>query len=189
MADWLVGDEHTIPELLGQRLSDDPDGEYLDIAGTAFTGRAIAHAGWRLANAFADLGLEPGARVASLIENSPEAMLFWWGAVLGGGIAVPVNTAYKGDYLRHQLADSGSAMVVVQADLADRIATVAAELPDLRHVIVIGTADDDLRAQLSDGGRLGVHDWGDLLGAAADEPHVTIRPSDLGTFIYTGGTT
>jgi crotonobetaine/carnitine-CoA ligase len=189
MSDWTADEQHTIPELLGRRLSDDPDGEYLDIGGTTFTGRAIADAGWRLVNAFAELGIAPGDRVASLIENSPEAMLFWWGAVLGGAVAVPVNTAYKGDYLRHQLADSGSSMVVVQADLADRVASVVGDLPDLRHVVVLDALPDELRARLTAGGRVGVHVWADLLDAAPDEPKVTVRPSDLGTFIYTGGTT
>ena len=30
-----------------------------------------------------------------------EAVLAWWGIVLAGAVAVPVNTAYKGEYLRH----------------------------------------------------------------------------------------
>jgi crotonobetaine/carnitine-CoA ligase len=189
MADWSAEAEHTIPELLGRRLSDAPDADYLDIGGEQFTGRQVADTGWRLANAFAELGIERGGRVASLVENSAEAMLFWWGAVLGGRVAVPVNTAYKGEYLRHQLADSGAASVVVQADLADRIAGVVDDLPALRHVVVIGALDDDGRGRLSAGGRVGVHTWDELLGASNEEQVVDIRPRDLGTFIYTGGTT
>ena len=42
-------------------------------------------------------------------------MLAWWGIVRGGAVAVPINTAYKGDYLRHQLADSGSTVLIVEA--------------------------------------------------------------------------
>ncbi len=45
-------------------------------------------------------GCEPGDRVATLIENSPEATLAWWGILTAGAVAVPVNTAYKGSYLR-----------------------------------------------------------------------------------------
>ena len=37
-----------------------------------------------LANALADLGVRPGDRVATLVENSAEAMLAWWGIVRGG---------------------------------------------------------------------------------------------------------
>jgi crotonobetaine/carnitine-CoA ligase len=175
---------HTIPQLLAGRLSDDPDGGYLDICGTPLTAREVADAGWRLANAFADLGVRPGDRVASLIENSPEASLFWWGSVLGGAIAVPVNTAYKGEYLRHQLRDSGASVLVVQADLVERVAAIAEGLPDLRHLVVIGDgAAPSLPPAVT------AHTWQAVLTAPADEPTVAIRPSDLGTFIYTGGTT
>jgi crotonobetaine/carnitine-CoA ligase len=188
---WQTGDEHTIPELLAGRLSDDPDGGYLDICGSAFTARQIADAGWRLANAFASIGVRPGDRVAALVENSPEAMLFWWGVVLGGAIAVPVNTAYKGDFLRHQLADSGASVLVVQADLIDRVAAVADGLPDLRHLVVIDTPDRDEPTPPVSGAAMGlsVYGWDEMLTAAAHEPSVSIRPGDLGTFIYTGGTT
>jgi carnitine-CoA ligase len=203
---WDRTDEHTIPELLAARLGDDPDGAYLDICGTPLSARQVADHGWRLANAFAQLGVRPGDRVASLVENSVEAMVFWWGAVLGGAIAVPVNTAYKGEYLRHQLADSGARVVVVQTDLLDRLAAVAGDLPDLAHVVAVASTDptgggarggdssadgETARSRGLDVGLAGcaTHRWEDLLGAAADEPDVRIRPGDLGTFIYTGGTT
>ena len=98
---WTSETQHTIPSLLEARLSSDPDGEYLDVCGTTFTARQVDDTACRLANALAELGVRPGDRVATLVENSPEAMLAWWGAVRGGHVAVPVNTAYKGQYLRH----------------------------------------------------------------------------------------
>jgi crotonobetaine/carnitine-CoA ligase len=111
----------------------------------------------------------PGDRVATLVENSPEAMLAWWGIVLAGAVAVPINTAYKGEYLRHQLADSGSTVLLVEPDLLDRVDRVRGDLPGLTHVV--------------DTGR-----WGELLDAEA-APWPSVRPSDLATFVYTGGTT
>jgi crotonobetaine/carnitine-CoA ligase len=179
---WSTGDQHTIPELLHGRLSEEPDSPYLDICGTTFTGREIADRGWRLANALAALGVGRGDRVSSLIESSPEAMLYWWGAVLGGAIAVPVNTAFKGEYLRHQLADSGSKVLFVQGDMASRVATVAPGLDALEHVVVVGDPDAEITG-------VKVHRWDDLLSAPADEPKLDLKPGDLGTFIYTGGTT
>src|SRR5207245_8113468 len=38
-------------------------------------------------------------------------------------------------------------------------------------------------------GGLTGHGWSDLLSADATDPEVSRRPSDLATFIYTGGTT
>lgn len=172
----------TIPQILDERLEAAPDEPYLDVCGTSFTAAEVADRGWRLAAGLRALGVRPGDRVASLIENSPEAMLFWWGTVLGGAIAVPINTAYKGDYLRHQLVDSGTSVLVVQGDLASRAAGVVDTIEGLDHVVVIGEPDAELAG-------VEVHRWDDLLASDAARPDVAIRPADLGTFIYTGGTT
>jgi carnitine-CoA ligase len=169
---WAPGEQHTVVELLERRLASDPDGPYLDACGVASTAAEVASTANRLANAYAGLGLVPGDRVATLIENSSEAMLAWWGAVRGGFVAVPINTAYKGEYLRHQLADSGSRVLVVEPDLADRADRVVGEVPSLERVVVIGSPE-----------------WEELLSAPETPPSVDIRPSDLATFVYTGGTT
>jgi crotonobetaine/carnitine-CoA ligase len=119
--------------------------------------------------------------VATLLENSIEAALAWWGIVTAGAVAVPVNTAYKGEYLRHQLADSGSRVLVVASDFVDRAEQVVPDLPELTHVVVVGGPPPDLAAAT-------VHSWSDLLSSDPIPP-VPVRPSDLATFVYTGGTT
>jgi crotonobetaine/carnitine-CoA ligase len=178
---WISGSQQTVIGLLERRLEADPHGEYLDVCGTTVTAAEVASTANRLANALTDLGVRTGDRVATLVENSAEAMLAWWGVVRRGAVAVPVNTAYKGEYLRHQLADSGSRVLVVEAALADRAERVVEQIPDLDHVIVIGDAH----------GLPGVttHTWDAVLGSDDAPPAVDIRPADLATFIYTGGTT
>ena len=174
----------TLRTLIERRVEEDPDGEYLDVCGTKLSAREVYRTANRLANALAQLGVAPGDRVATLVENSPEAMLSWWGAVQAGAIAVPINTAYKGEYLRHQLADSGSTVLVVEAGLADRAARVVEQVDELDHVVVIG----DAAAQPSELSG-SVHRWDDLLTADDALPLVTRSPADLATFVYTGGTT
>ena len=169
---WLNGERRTVTALLDARLEHDPDSEYLDVCGSGFTAGQVNDAANRIANGLAALGVKPGDRIASLIENSPAAMLSWWGTVRGGAIAVPINTAYKGQYLRHQLADSGTRIVLVGSDYADRVHAVAGELPDLEHIVVVDTDD-----------------WKALLDASDRRPSASIAPADLATFVYTGGTT
>lgn len=183
MADevWISGAQRTVLDLLEQRLEADPHGEYLDVCGTKLTAREVGDAAGRLAGALSSLGVQHGDRVATLIENSPGAVLAWWGIVRGGAVAVPVNTAYKGEYLRHQLRDSGSKVLVVEASLADRAEAVADDVGDLSHVVVIGGAGLSVRTA--------VHRWEDLLASSADPREVAVGPADLATFIYTGGTT
>jgi crotonobetaine/carnitine-CoA ligase len=178
---WISGEQQTVNGLLDRRLADDPHGEYLDVCGTKLSAAEVASAANRLANTLAAMGVRPGDRVATLVENSAEAMLAWWGIVRGGAVAVPINTAYKGEYLRHQLTDSGSRVLIVEASLADRVARISQDTPALEHVVVIGGAAEPPGVT--------VHTWDDALGSDDAEPGVSVRPADLATFIYTGGTT
>jgi crotonobetaine/carnitine-CoA ligase len=179
---WASGEQSTVPALFDHRLEDDPDSEYLDVAGTKLTARQVMDSSACLGGALAELGTAQGDRVATLIENSAPAFLSWVGTVCHGRVAVPINTAYKGAYLRHQLADSGSRVVFVEADLYPRVADIAGDVPDLSHVVVVGGTTPRLPGVL-------VHSWDELLSARLSAPSVAVRPSDLGTFIYTGGTT
>jgi crotonobetaine/carnitine-CoA ligase len=178
---WMSGEQSTVLALLDRRLEADPDGEYLDVCGTKLTAAEVASTAYRIAASLRDFGVRPGDRVATLIENSAESALAWWGVVCAGAIAVPVNTAYKGEYLRHQLHDSGSRVLFVEADLADRAAAVVDDLDALHHVVTIGTRGAVANAT--------THAWDDVLTTDAARPDVEVRPSDLATFIYTGGTT
>jgi carnitine-CoA ligase len=178
---WISGEQQTVLGLLEQRLESDPDAEYLDVCGTKTTAAEVADTANRLANALAGLGVAPGDRVATLIENSAEAMLAWWGIVRSGGVAVPINTAYKGEYLRHQLTDSGSHVLIVEESLLDRAVQVTSSVDTLDHVIVVGSAAEVPGARS--------HTWDEVLGADNAPPDVQVRPADLATFIYTGGTT
>jgi carnitine-CoA ligase len=181
-AGWISDDERTVVDLLHARLESDPDGPYLDVTGTPATAAEVADVAGRLAGALIALAVAPGDRVATLIENSPEAMVSWWGVVLAGAVAVPINTAYKGEYLRHQLQDSGSRVLIVEASLVERAAPVVPRVDGLDHVVVVGGTPDPLAGAT-------VHGWDDLLAGAEAPPPPPVRPSSLATFVYTGGTT
>ena len=170
---------------LQQRLDDDPDGPYLDFDGDSWTACEVDAAASALAGAFVDLGVVRGDRVATLIENRVEQVISFFAALRLGAIQVPINTAYKGDFLRHVLADCGARVIVMQHDLADRVGAIAREAtPSLEAAVVVGetsAADLGLRT-LS---------WQDALdaGTAVAVPEVSIGPADLACFIYTAGTT
>jgi carnitine-CoA ligase len=150
----------------------------------------------RFGGALHALGTQQHDRVATLLENSPVALLAWAGTVCAGRISVPVNTAYKGEYLSHQLTDSGARVLVVAASLLPRVVAIAEQTPNLEHVIVVDDADDEEQPE-DDGiaeettavGRATVHRWDEILAGDLSAPAVDIDPADLGTFIYTGGTT
>jgi crotonobetaine/carnitine-CoA ligase len=105
---WSSESQTTIASLYEERLHSDPSSEYLDVCGTKLTAADVVTDGWCVSTVLDEIGLAPQDRVATILENSPAAVTAWAGIVLGGHIAVPVNTAYKGYYLRHQLEDCGA---------------------------------------------------------------------------------
>jgi crotonobetaine/carnitine-CoA ligase len=168
-------------------LASDPDGPYLDFEGDAWSARRMAEAAGRLAGAWRGFGIMRGDRVATLLENRPEQVVTFFAAAFLGAVQVPINTAYKGEFLRHVLVDSGARIVVVQDDLADRIALVVGpETPDLEHTVVVGDAG-------SMPSTLEVSSWSDALDAGAAAPidvdDGVVGPGDFACFIYTAGTT
>ena len=175
----------TVLEALRGRLDSDPHGPYLDFEGDGYSAARMDADSDRLAHALAARGVGRGDRVATLLENSPEQVVSFFAALKLGAIQVPINTAYKGEFLRHVLADSGAKVVAVQGDFAGRVAEVAgAELPELAHAFVTGKSDEVIDT-------VPVVDWADALAEAGDGALAAagVGPGDLACFIYTAGTT
>lgn len=185
MRDWVDAEQQTLLDLLDRRLSLDPDGAFLDCCGTPFTAAELDRSANRVANALAELGVRHGSTVATILENGPAAVLAWFAIHKLGAISVPVNTALKGPLLRHQLTDADTAVVIVQEDLAARPVEVLDSIESVRHLVVVGDPAEPAQSGI----KAKVHAWQDLLGADDAPPGVLVRPADLGTIVYTGGTT
>jgi carnitine-CoA ligase len=180
----------TVLAALAERLSADADGPYLDFSSPGesvkLTAREMDRESNRLAHTLREIGVEHGDRVATLLENRAEQVVTFFAALKLGAVQVPINTAYKGEFLRHQLADSGAKVFVVQGDFASRAVEVVGDeaTPELTHCITVDPPDAviDARPTVS---------WQDALLAGSDAPvaDVAVRPSDLACFIYTAGTT
>jgi crotonobetaine/carnitine-CoA ligase len=70
----------------------------------------------------------------------------------------------------------------VHGDFAARVAAVASQVESLEHVIVVGDPDADITGAK-------VHRWDDVLALEPCAPDLSVRPADVATFVYTGGTT
>src|SRR5207248_1992235 len=90
----------TVLEALSRRLAADPDDPYLDFEGDEYSARRMEAESNRLAHALGELGVGKGDRVATLLENGPAQVVSFFAALKLGAVQVPVNTAYKGDFLR-----------------------------------------------------------------------------------------
>ncbi|MQA27734.1 MAG: AMP-binding protein, partial [Micromonosporaceae bacterium] len=102
-------------------------------------------------------GLAPGDRVAIALPNVPDFAHSYFGVLRAGLAAVPVNPGYRAPELAHVLADSGAALLISSAEVAQEVATVRDALPALQRVHVPGgAAHAEALDQLIAAGRDGV---------------------------------
>jgi crotonobetaine/carnitine-CoA ligase len=93
------------------------------------------------ARAFAELGVRRGDTVAFMMGTCPDWIWLTLGLNKLGAIWVPTNVDYKGQWLRESFEDSGSKLLVADAERFGRIAELGG-IP-FEHVVVRGDADGD----------------------------------------------
>src|SRR5690554_8223862 len=89
----------------------------------------------RLANGLSQLGVRKGQTVVTILDNSADAVFTWLAINKLGAVSVPVNTALKGEYLRHQVSDANAAVIIAESDYAERVAAIAAKLSSLESLV------------------------------------------------------
>lgn len=138
----------------------------------------------RLGAGFRRLGLDRGAPVALVLDNSLDAVHAWTALGLQGMVEVPVNTAYVGRFLTHVLNDSGAQMAVVEDRYLERIAAVADDLTSLRTLVVRGSAEPSPALRR----RFRIVPLADLDDGTSASP-VRSDAGDVHAIMYTSGTT
>jgi crotonobetaine/carnitine-CoA ligase len=132
----------------------------------------------RIARGLRGLGIEPRDRVAVMCDNRLEYLLALFGIARAGAAEVAVNTAFKGQILRHVLGHSDAVAIFVQAEYLPLVEAERAELPALRLVIVIGDHGDAGE---------GAATFAGLDGEDGEMP--VVRAADVAAIGYTSGTT
>jgi long-chain acyl-CoA synthetase len=118
-----------------------------------------------------EFGLDQGDRVAIFMSNRPEYLEVLFGIWHAGCIAVPVNARLHRDELAFILEDSGTSVIVTDADHFDDVTSLLDEVAGLRTVVVAPGAQ-----------------W-DQLTMSSPAPLVDRGPEDAAWLFYTSGTT
>jgi acetoacetyl-CoA synthetase len=149
----------------------------------------------RLQQALADCGVTAGTRVGAILLNTPDSIMAMLGATSLGGVWTSVSPDFGASGILDRLSQAepeilfavdGYTFAGKRYDVRDKIAEVAAALPTLRKIIVVGTdGAPDI------GAIPGAQSWGDFLEPHAPAPMAYTRlPFDHPLFIlYTSGTT
>ncbi|WP_018988708.1 benzoate-CoA ligase family protein [Aromatoleum toluclasticum] len=133
----------------------------------------------RTGNAMKARGVGRGERVLFLMDDSPEMVAGYLGAMRIGAVAVALNVRLAPRDVRYVIEDSACRLLFVDAEFAQLYQEIAAELADPPQVVVRGTAP-----------RVGGVPLDDFVAGQPDtlasEP---AAPDDVAFWVYSSGTT
>ena len=165
------------------------DKTFLVYEGERATFEAFARAAVVFAHELQTLGVAKGDRVAIGMRNLPEWPAAFFGAMLAGAIAVPLNAWSTGPELEYILNDSGARLAVLDAERFERLKPHFDACPALRSILVSRATGDlnDRRAESWEAMIGRTSDWANLPLLAL--PAIELLPDDEATIFYTSGTT
>lgn len=172
--------QSSVEQLIRQRFAEAPDDVWLKFNDEQYTWRDVISWSQRVANGLLHRGVKPGDSVGLMGNNKPAFLWTYFGVLLIGANAVPLNRWQRGPALEHMLKDSGATALVFDDDLRDVLIEVRRACPALRNLITFdGTPGEGIEASFAD------------LAAGADrEPDVVVsKPSGAVGIMYTSGTT
>lgn len=116
-------------------------------------------------------GVQPGDRVALLLENRTEFAVAYFGTLRRGAIVVPLNTGSTADELAHVVAEVDPVAIFAEVSLRPMLQEVA---PPTVRVLMLGSSD-----------------WSKLISAGrkqkVEQPQVD--QSDVAVLLFTAGST
>ncbi|MCX7003096.1 MAG: AMP-binding protein [bacterium] len=136
-----------------------------------------------MAALLARLGVQPGDRVALIMDRVPECYVAFLAVLKLGAIVQPLFSAFGDDALRVRLDDAHTAVVITQRKYLLKMRRVASAVASLRHTIITdAVATDALRSS-------------EMAFAALTAPQVdafaayAATPATPSVLHYTSGTT
>ena len=177
----------SIKQMFNSCAEKNPDRDYLIINDLRLPYGLVNMMARKAANALVTLGVKKGDRVGIMSPNVPQYVIAFQACAKLGAIVVPINPLAAGPEVSHYIKDSGAETVIVLAAFArGPIDVLKAGNTPLRNVIAFQIPS--VTSEVESGP--GIHDFNDIVGAAADsEPDADVRGSDVLMLQYTGGTT
>ncbi len=152
------------------------------VAGEArLTYRELDERANRVAHDLIAAGVRPGDKVAIDACNRAEWVEAELGVYKARAAVVNVNYRYVADEARYILDNSEAVALVFERSLAPMLATIRADLPRLRHYVVLEDGSDEPFD--------GAVAYEDALAAASPARDFEPRSADDLYLLYTGGTT
>jgi long-chain acyl-CoA synthetase len=156
------------------------------------TYEAFARAALALAERLKADGVKKGDRVAVVMRNLPEWPVSFYAAALCGAIVTPLNAWWTGAELEYGLTDSGTKILLIDAERYNRIAEHLPACHDLEKIYVTRASELELgdpRASRLEAIIGQPNSWASLPDRAIPAEALALGPEDDATIFYTSGTT
>jgi long-chain acyl-CoA synthetase len=150
---------------------------------------AFSNAALTIAEELIKQGVKKGDRVVLAMRNLPEWAAIFFGVLLAGAVATPLNAWWTGAELEYGLKDSGAKIAFVDAERLERIIEHLPNCPKLEKIYVARSAEEIMhpRVTLLESVIGAVNNWHKL--PERPLPDVELLPDDDATIFYTSGTT
>lgn len=180
-----VSPPRVLGELIDDRAERNGDKIFLRFKDQQFSYDEIRRYSNRCANAFQNLGIDKGDKVSIMLPNCPEFLYVWFGLAKCGAVEVPVNTFYKGEFLRHVVDQSDSKVLVIAYEFLDRLKLIEDSLNKVEKVVLLGGPQKQEPA----GFKIPIMGFEEFFNASENPVEVEVHPWDPLSIIYTSGTT
>jgi acyl-CoA synthetase (AMP-forming)/AMP-acid ligase II len=176
---WFQASQPLLPDLIAQNGRWLKGGQALIDGAAVLSWPAFADATAQVANGLRTLGVQPGERVAVLMDNRLETVLALFGIVRAGAVAVPLNVSINDAAVAAMCADADCVTVFASGHHCGRIDALR--------------SSGNLRARHFIGCDAPREGWCDFRGFVAAqtraEPALAIAPEHECNLIYSSGTT
>ncbi len=188
---YITSEEaHTLGGLFRERVARSPDAvgfRYYDTQAACWrdlTWSAMAAETARWQNAMQEEGLKAGDRVAIMMRNCCEWVMFDQAALALGLITVPIYADDRGANVSYILRDSGSRLLVIGGQEEwERIEPELNEMPEVNRIVTT----KPLNEPLSDPRCRQLEEWLPEQGSALQSSGA--GSDELASIVYTSGTT
>ncbi|HYX26130.1 MAG TPA: MupA/Atu3671 family FMN-dependent luciferase-like monooxygenase, partial [Thermoanaerobaculia bacterium] len=141
--------ERTVHELFAEVAAQHPDAVAVEHGDRCLTYAELDALAGDWARRLRDLGVGPEARVATVLERSPELIVAWLATLKAGGAYVPLDPGFPEDRIERLLAGSGAVVVVTGGEERRDLAGCAVRTFNASLVRTAHPASSDLEAKVT----------------------------------------
>lgn len=185
---FRAGQRDTVTGMLARAVASHASREFLVIDRQPVCYEEVDHLSNAMAHELQKLGVHYGDRVVTLFDTCLDVFTCWFAINKLGAVWVPINTAYRGDFLRHQVNDAGAKIAICGASYLERFVHIADSLPDLQLLLCTGDSGG-ASAPGFPVCAIPIKSLDAFRGTDISPPAVVVNPRDLSALLYTSGTT